>query len=323
MDAAEALLQSSLAKGKLQSTTKATEEKIQILECDYARDEILSAAQTVKEKMKAGVSPEECAILVPKNYQVRSAVTVLRDQGIPVAASGTVSFFAQPVTLTIHRILSALADPFDGAALGELVLDRTIGVPPLTAHQFIRANARKINLETLVACAGSRLPTDSIARLGSLMRDWLACSQKLGLHGLVQKIGEDLFFSQPADHETLLRQIEVIRTYLHLLEGGQEKNAHLTLADFVSHLDRLEHYGHEIPLAVFSGKSGVRVLTLHGSKGLEFRFVHIAHLDESSLMKGKRLSFTLPERTEALVEVKNELVARRELYVAITRAKEF
>ena len=65
------------------------------------------------------------------------------------------------------------------------------------------------------------------------------------------------------------------------------------------------------------------MLTLHGSKGLEFRFVHIAHLDESSLMKGKRMGFTLPERTEALVEVKNELVARRELYVAITRAKEF
>ncbi len=323
LDVAEALLQSSLADGKLKSNSDATEEKIQIVECDYARDEIIYAAHEIQEKIKEGVPPEQCAILVPKNYQVRSAVTVLRDQGIPVAASGTVSFFAQPEALTVRRILSVLADPFDSAALGELLLDGVIGIPPLSAHQFLRANARAIHFETIAEYANSRLPTDPIAKLGAELRDWLECSQKLGLHGLVQKIGEDLFFNTPAEHETLLRQIEVIRTYLHLLEGGQEKNAHLTLGDFVRHLDRLEHYGHEIPLAVFSGKSGVRVLTLHGSKGLEFQFVHIAHLDEASLMKGKRLGFTLPEKTEALIEVKNELVARRELYVAITRAKQF
>ena len=94
------------------------------------------------------------------------------------------------------------------------------------------------------------------------------------------------------------------------------------MPEFVAHLDRLEHYGHEIPLAVFSGKSGVQVLTLHGSKGLEFTSVHIAHLDEGSLMKGRRNGFALPERVESLIHAKDELVARRELYVAITRAKE-
>lgn len=323
LDTAEALLKSSLASGALQSNSRVQEEKVSIIECDFPRDEIITAAHEIRERLGEGMPPEEIAILVPKNYQVRSAVATLRDQGIPVASSGTVSFFAQPEALTVRRILSALADPFDGVALAELLLDTVIGIPPLAAHQFIRGNARKINLETLITYASSRLPTDPVARLGSLMNDWLAQANTLGLHGLVQKIGEDLFFNTPADHETLLRQIEVIRTYLHLLESGQEKNAHLSLEQFTSQIDRLEHYGHEIPLAVFSGKAGVRVLTLHGSKGLEFRYVHIAHLDESSLMKGKRMGFTLPERVEALVEVKNELVARRELYVAITRAKEF
>ncbi|MBP7804732.1 MAG: ATP-dependent helicase [Candidatus Pacebacteria bacterium] len=323
LDAAEALLQSSLAKGKLESTSKADEEKLMLLECDYPRDEILSAGKEILEKIKKGTAPEDIAILVPKNYQVRSAVLTLRDMGIPVAASGTVSFFAQPEALTIRRILSTLADPYDGSALGELMLDRVIGIPPLVAHQFLRTNLRKVNLETLMEYAGSRLPTDPIARLGGLLRDWLECSQTLGLHGLVQKIGEDLFFTQPKEHEALLREIEVIRTYLHLLESGMQKDAHLSLSKFVEEIDRLEQYGHEIPLAVFSGKNGVRVLTLHGSKGLEFESVYIAHLDESSLMKGKRMGFALPEKVQALIEEKNELAARRELYVAITRAKKY
>jgi DNA helicase-2/ATP-dependent DNA helicase PcrA len=322
LDVAESLIKSSFATEKLHANSKAFEEKVCIKECDYPRDEIIVAGIDIKKKIESGVAENECAILVPKNYQVREAVQILRDLGILVASSGTVSFFAQPETLTIKRILSALADPFNGEAIGELLLDGTIGIPVLSAHQFLRANMRKVNFETLSKYANSFLPTDPIARLGVQMEDWLKNSRELGIHGLVQKIGEDLFFNNPTDHEMLTRQVEIIRTYLHILGGLQAKNPHLTLPELVLHLDRLEHYGHEIPLAIFSGKSGVRVLTLHGSKGLEFQHVYIAHLDEGSLMKGKRNGFALPERVESLIQAKDEQVARRELYVAITRAKE-
>jgi DNA helicase-2/ATP-dependent DNA helicase PcrA len=80
-------------------------------------------------------------------------------------------------------------------------------------------------------------------------------------------------------------------------------------------------YGEDIPLSVFGAKNGVRVMTLHASKGLEFNFVWIAHMNENSLMKGKNMGFTLPEVLNEKVAKKDELSARRELYVAITRAK--
>jgi ATP-dependent exoDNAse (exonuclease V) beta subunit len=41
-------------------------------------------------------------------------------------------------------------------------------------------------------------------------------------------------------------------------------------------LERLEHYNEHVPIAVFGKNDGVKVLTLHGSKGLEFEFVWIA-----------------------------------------------
>ena len=321
LDIAESLLQSKLATEKLHANSSAKENKVLIQECDYSRDEIIVAGLEIKKQIEQGTEPNECAILVPKNYQVREAVQILLDLGIPVASSGTVSFFAQPETKTIQRILSVLADPFNGEALGELLLDSTINIPVLSAHQFLRANIRKINFETLSKYANSFLPTDQIARFGVQMEDWLKNSQELGIYGLIQKIGEDLFFADPTDHEMLIRQVEIIRTYLHILSALTAKNPHLKLSEFVLHLSRFEQYGYEIPLAVFSGKSGVRVLTLHGSKGLEFTWVHIAHLDDGSLMKGKRNGFSLPERVDSLIQAKDELVARRELYVAITRAK--
>lgn len=321
LDTADALLSSAIAQGRLKGNVSHAEENISILECGYPRDEILLAALDIERRMTAGAAAEDCAILVPKNHQVRSAVAVLRDRGIPVAAGGTVSFFSASETKTVRDILRVVADPYDAPALGSLFLDPIFAIPAIEAHKYLREfGTRKLSLETLLASRLSPVATASIARLATLLAGFVACSSN-GLHTLVQKIGEDIFFNEPKDHDALVRQVEIIRTFIHLVESHMERDPHLSLPDFLRYLDRLEHYGHEIPLAVFSADRGVHVLTLHGSKGLEFDHVYVAHLDEASLMKGRRMGFALPESVQVLIEAKNEMVARRELYVAITRAK--
>jgi DNA helicase-2/ATP-dependent DNA helicase PcrA len=118
----------------------------------------------------------------------------------------------------------------------------------------------------------------------------------------------------------------VIRSFLHLALSFSEKNrkrSKNTLGAYVSFIDRLQEYGEDIPLAVFQSDEGIKVITLHGSKGLEFDFVWIAHMDEGSIMKGKRRNFALPQNVAEKIEEKDELGAKRELYVAITRAKRF
>ena len=322
LDTANGLLQSSITKDKLVARSGASEQKIRLLECQYQRDEIILAAEDIKKQIAAGAAAEDCAILVPKNYQARSAAEILREHGLPVAAAGALSFFAQPETATMRSIIASLSDPYDATPLGALLLDSVVGIPPLEAHAYLRANMRKISLTAFIEYSTAHLPTEPLVRFGMLMSDLLECAQSLGLHGLIQRVGEELFFKNIDDHDLLIRRVEIIRTFLHLLTSQQEQHPHLTLAEFSAYLDRLEHYGHELPLAVFSGLGGVRILTLHGSKGLEFKNVYIAHLDEASIMRGRKLGFTLPERVQSRVEAKDEMVARRELYVAITRAKE-
>lgn len=320
LDAAESLLQSNLASGALHSN-KVSGNKLVVKECDYPRDEIIVIGSEIRKILENGTPAKEIAILVPKNYQIKDAIRVLADLDIPVSSGIKPSFFSEPHTQTIRRILNVIADPYDVESLGKLLLDSSIGIPTLVAHKFLRSNARKVNLETLFEETSGKLPTEPIAKFAGDLWDWISILENLGLYGLIQKIGEELYVKNAKNHDSLIRDIEIIRTYLHILSGVLSKEPQTTIADFVAYLSRMEKYGYDIPLNVFSGKEGVQVLTLHGSKGLEFEYVYIAHLDESSLMRGRRGGFTLPERLESLIQAKDELSARRELYVAITRAK--
>ncbi len=316
LDSADALLTSSLATKKLVSHTKEN-YPVSLVAAEYPRDEIIAAGLAIKQAIAQGISPHECALLVPKNAQVRSAVLVLSDMGIPVASGGKASFFALNETQSLIRILRILAAPHEAPSIAEALLDPVCGIPVLVAHRFLKEHGRNITIENLLR------GEPAVASFGRMIGELIGQLHTKNLYGLIQEIGERLFFKDVVEHKRFLLQIEVVRTMLHLALARIEKNPKVTLAEFVAFLTRMELYGEDIPLAVFSGEQGVQVMTLHASKGLEFAFVWIAHLDEKSLMKGKHLAFTLPESVSEKNIKKDELTAKRELYVAITRAKRF
>lgn len=328
LDTADALLQSTLAVGKLSSNTKEN-HPIELYKCEYERDEILLAGKLFKEKIKNGIKPEHCALLVPKNKNVRSAVRILRDMGLPVSVGNNSSFFDIEETQILRTILKVLANPYDNVALGELLFTPMSGIAPLAAHSFIKnINTRELSVEDLLTSQTGENDdlfsnTNPIRMLGENLKRWMTDASTKDIFTLIQIIGENYFTAPAKDHETLVKNVEVIRTYLHLAVSYIEKYPHPKLQEFIAYLDRLESYHHHIPLAIVGADVGINVMTLHGSKGLEFDYVHIAHMNESTFMKGKRRGFAVPEKLEGLLEAKDELTAKRELYVALTRAKRF
>jgi len=309
------LLESSLVKEPLKGRKKPV-HAIRLIEAQYPRDEIIAAGIEMRKKIAAGVPASECALLVPKKAHVRAAVTVLKDLGLPVASGSSTSFFELPETQSFLRLLRVLSAPYNPIFLADLLLDNAFKVPFLTAHKLLRFNERRISLESFIK------GEIAVQKLGKMIAKAAEEAAKKDVYGLIEYVAAEFFFSQTQSHRTLLTEIEVTRTFLHLALASLEKKHKLTLSDFLLFLERLESYGEDVPLAVFDGGEGITVSTLHGSKGLEFRFVWVAHLDESSLMKGKHMGFTLPESIKEKIAKKDELTAKRELYVAITRAKD-
>ncbi|MBP6884892.1 MAG: ATP-dependent helicase [Candidatus Pacebacteria bacterium] len=314
LDSADKLLESSLVKGKLVSTSKES-HPLNLVEASYPRDEILSAGISIKEDIKRGVSPDDCVILVPKNAQVRGAMTILSDLGLPVSRGDKMSSFDTPEMQSILSAFRVCAYPYSAPDVANLLLDRAFGVPTLIAHKCIKEYGKNLSVENL----GQEFK--EVFELKKILLDLIYSAQKKDVYSLTQEIGEEIFFKRTTSHNELQRQIEVVRTMLHLSLTYMEKNPRAKLSDFVAFIDRLIEYGQDISLAVFGAQNGVKVMTLHASKGLEFHYVWIAHMDESSLMKGKHMGFTLPDALAEKVSKKDELSARRELYVAITRAR--
>jgi len=326
LDLADILLTSHLAEGKLRSQSKLS-EPIELIEAAYPRDEILAAGLYFKQKIEEGLAPEDCALLVPKNALVRSASGILRDIGLPVSASGTEKLFAIPDARSFITILRVIASPFSSVDVAESMLDPLSGVSTLEAHTFLHsADSRKLSVRTLLEegdKANLLKEASAVYAWGKKLSDFIDISRTYSVYELLQHAGKMFLLDTAADHDAFVRRAEIVRSFLHLSLSLEEKGEENGLKTFTAFLERLEEYGEDIPLAVFGAGKGIQVKTMHGSKGLEYEAVWIAHMNEKSLMSGARLGFSLPEKIAMLEAKKDEAAAKREVYVAITRAKRF
>jgi len=334
LDSSHQLLQSSLVEEKLKSNHKEN-HPIHLVEAEYPRDEVIIAGLEIKKilESKKDINPNGMAILVPKNRQVRSAIVILKDMGIPVSGGREIDFFDVPEAYALMRVLKILAHPEEGTYFAESFFDKYSGISPFTAHKFLQSQKmRNFSLLEIEDKKNNSLfeDKDEIEIWVSKLKSWLESEQDMSLYSLIQKIGGELLTETAKSHEELVLRVEVVRTILHLVLAQIEKPARpiggdkkLNLKDFVLFLERMEAYGEHMPMNIFSKDEGVKVLTLHGSKGLEFDFVWIAHMDERSLSSTKHGGFTLPESIKEKADNRDEEVLRRQLYVAITRAKRF
>lgn len=324
LDTADALLKSSLAEAKLVSQNSET-YPLRIIEAEFPRDEIIRAGLEIKERIDAGMDANECSILVPKNREVRSAIRILEDLGIPVASGGANKLFTDKEAESFIKIIHALATPEAPELVAPMLLSPISGIAPLSAHRFLaNTDARKLTLSKLLkAEVGEEEGDEGVLEFGRRLEKFLESAGRGDIYTLIQEVGEEFLIKTSSDHETLTRRIEIIRTLLHLALSETERNPKLTLAGFLAFLSRLEEYDTDIPLAVFGSNNGVKVMTLHASKGLEFECVYICHLDEKNLLGKRNSAFTLPEKIKEMEHKKDVESIKRELYVAITRAKKY
>lgn len=261
---------------------------------------------------------KDFAILYRTNAQSRVLEEAVRAAGIPYRIVGGTRFFDRKEVRDAVAYLRVIANPFDEAAfrrilnwpqrgVGDASIERIAEHAQTTGQPFWRAvqQVRRI----------SGIPTRAVEALEKLeaglvhFRARFEKEQPAAVYrDVVRHFGfhDELVRVHRTDSRQVRRRMDNVEEVGSALASFRERKADGTLVDFLAGLSldtRAEETGQD-------EIDQVSLMTLHGSKGLEFTAVYLAGVEEG-LMPHQRV-----------LDGDGELAEERRLaYVGITRAK--
>ena len=274
-------------------------EPITVIEAIDENAEGRFIAETLFDMLEARVNPSSVAILYRANFQSRAIEEMLLMKGIPYQVLG-VKFFERK---EIKDVLSYVRAARNKESLSDV--KRIINFP-----------ARGIGKVTLV-----KLFSGMLEQLPAGMQKKI-----LAFYDVLEQIGQ--YSEEHLPSEVIKFIIQATGIEKELKEGTDEEQERLenirelvTLAlkyDLMpigEGIDKLLEdaalAGEQDSLAVEEKKEGVRLMTVHASKGLEFDTVFITGLEQD----------LFPHKKDDGASEEDQEEERRLFYVALTRAK--
>jgi ATP-dependent DNA helicase Rep len=292
-------------------------DAIRIIPCGDDKEEAaMIAAEILHREYTTRARWGDFAVLYRGNHQSRVLEQALREHRIPYHLSGGTSFFERGEIKDLMCYLRLAVNPDDNTAFLRIVNTprRDIGV---TSRGVIAQYAGRHHLSLFEAalqpdCRAALKPRSA----GSLDRfcNLVVATGDRGERGdpieavrdLVEEIGYEAWLREQSDTPVLAeRRIENARELVAWLGRLHQDNPGQGLTDLIGRLSLLTSLDQEQD----PGQQ-VRLMTLHGSKGLEFPHVFLAGVEEE----------LLPHRNS--LEENGEAEERRLMYVGITRARE-
>lgn len=292
-------------------------------------------------------SPGDVAVLVPRNADKAAMADELRRLGIPFKVYGGRAFFSRPEVADVRAALMAAVDPLNDLATAVAMrspLLRCRDEEIVAASLLGRASSLQDGLQTLAASEQASGEIISASRFFDRLRSMLSLQP---ISHVIEPMLELCGWYDTVRHEPRAEQMLANVEKLISICADHEQTNSASIADVLNAIsepdDDLE--SEEI---VLSDDDAVHIMTIHGSKGLEFPIVALAGLKTTirpaSVLMTRQLGPTvgMPDQridpTNLLAKIdqpfvlshalngfivrrREEAQNRRLLYVALTRAK--
>lgn len=320
-------------------------------------------ASFVKNAVEGSYKFSDIAILVRANAHAESFIQEMRHRGIPYKLGGSRGLYFRNEVQNLIAFLRVLTDYSD-----EVSMYRIISMPiwKLTAREYMEINMlareNKITMfEQLENLWGVKLgsdenkdvdfkevdsklllkilSTEAIAGLGTFLMILDSSIKKIKENRDIVEVLYDFlmqssyvnYFLEKEDNESLFA-ISNINKYFELVKSYQKDNPESNIYEYVDYLNYSIEIG-ESPLVDnvdMEDLNAVNVMSVHGSKGLEFPVVFLVNLVAQRFPSvGRADSIPIPDGLiketmpfEIAEKELNMQEERRLFYVGATRAKE-
>lgn len=297
-------------------------EKIKIIKTLTDNDEGRYVADSILEhKLRYHYTNNDFAILYRTNSQSRAFEESFRKLGIAYRIYGGTSFYQRKEIKDFIAYLRVLVNPFDEEAIKRIINYPARGIGKTTLEQlmvFAHANNMSfwdaINDTTTSPLKGAALAkiqqfTMMIRGLQTMLERYNAydVAKEAGKHsGIMSELAADKTVEGVARYENVQELLNSIKEFTETPNAEGELDSSKSLGEYLQQITLLTDADNEE-----GAQDVVTLMTVHASKGLEFKCVYCVGVEENIFPS----AMSLYDRDDLEEE-------RRLFYVAITRAKE-
>lgn len=320
--AAHVIDHNEIRKDKKMFTQNPEGELIEVIQCKGEKEEAYYVAQRALKFQKLSINFNELAIFYRTNAQSRAVEDALRRLNIPYRIVGGLKFYERLEIKDLLSYFRLLSNEKDSMALARIINkpSRGIGATTLRKLESI-GNHLQISLwevlknivehpEEYPDYKFSKKISTSIEQFVHFIEEMLTLQNEgVPPSFLYEKILEkskyleDLKSSK--DYESLAR-IENLKELVTAIKQFEETKKDPSLIDFLESITLNAQSSRED-----QNQGQISLMTIHGSKGLEFSHVFIVGVEENIFPSFKSLD-------QGKIGIEEE---RRLFYVAMTRAK--
>ena len=295
-------------RGKTLWTDEAEGVKPQYFAAEDELSEALFAARTINDLvLTGGYKFSDFAILMRINALTRSFEQEFNKYNIPYKVFGGLKFFERKEIKDVLAYLRLIANPYDDEALSRIINVPRRGIGARTLETMdAYAKERGLSLyDAVLDCDELDLNAGAKGKLrdfGALIKGLVIASLESPVNSLVRDVIAVSGLKEAYDDENDLANVE---EFVASVDDYARLNPEATLSEYLSQVTLYSDTDE------MDESDYVTLATIHSVKGLEFRAVFIAGL-EDGIMPSSRAESEGRELEEE----------RRLMYVAITRAEE-
>ncbi len=299
-------------------------------------DEVAQTIATIIALNAQGCHWHDIAILVRSNDAADPFILELERAGIPYRFMALSGLYTKPIILDVLAYLRIIDQPHDSPSLYRILSHPRLGLVEADIVELtMYARKRGTTLfQALSSCTmlpkisldGKKQALDLLQLLDELRSRakrlpvtelYVEVLKRTGLLGDTTRLPER---QQREEYQLMQSFLERLRRFV---AASPDKSVHAFLEEFTH--ERAAGESGALPHDVEEGPDVVNIMTVHGAKGLEFRYVFVVNLVEQrfpSQARGASLSFPPGLVKEDWSSEEHHREERRLFYVAMTRAKE-
>ncbi|QSQ19356.1 UvrD-helicase domain-containing protein [Pyxidicoccus parkwayensis] len=321
LDAANAVIaKNPERKAKQMWTDRKGGPRVKVVSCPNDEEEARFVAHEIQKHMSLGVPADEIAVLYRTNGQAHPVEEMLREKNIPYEVVGGSEFFDRREVKDVIAYFKVIVNKLDEISLLRIVNVPSRGIGDVTMERLaVHARGEGVTLWTVMRKAGDYedLPPGAggkVLEFVEMIERYRAAYEHGQLATATRKLLEEIGFAEAtrahATSSTIAdKKLKSVDMVINSLENFEKREG--PKASLLTYLNRLSLDTRQEEEEVPGGHRRVTLMTVHASKGLEYRLVFFIGMEEDLMPHGGMQG-----------EPQNIEEERRLCYVGITRAKE-